>query len=81
MRTIYLDGLNMAEIEEAYVYLAKELGFPDYYGKNLDALFDCLTEFCSDAFIVINNSKAVNKAITKVFLDAASETGTYIIFR
>ena len=27
-------------------FLAKELEFPSYYGKNLDALYDVLTEPC-----------------------------------
>ena len=27
-------------------YLAEKFGFPSYYGKNLDALYDCLTDIC-----------------------------------
>ncbi len=85
---IELDALKMTGVEETHSYLAKELSFPDYYGKNLDALYDCLTEFCSSEFIVINNSKAMadnlgdySKKLTKVFLDAAAESCMYVIFR
>ena len=87
-KTIELDAEKMTGVEETHRYLAKELAFPDYYGKNLDALYDCLTEFCGSAFIVINNSKTMaenlgdySKKLTKVFLDAASCSGMYVIFR
>ena len=85
---IELDALKMTSVEETHSYLAKELSFPDHYGKNLDALYDCLTEFCSKEFIVINNSKAMadnlgdySKKLTKVFLDAAAASSMYVIFR
>ena len=41
---IVLDGKRMTSKEEAHAYLKEAFGFPDYYGKNLDALHDCLTE-------------------------------------
>ena len=34
----------LRERRNAHSYLAQMLDFPDYYGRNLDALFDCLTE-------------------------------------
>ncbi|MBO5149095.1 MAG: barstar family protein [Anaerotignum sp.] len=39
-----LDGKKMVSREEAHAYLKDTFGFPDYYGKNLDALHDCQTE-------------------------------------
>ena len=41
---IVLDAANMSEKEAAHAYLKKALALPDYYGSNLDALYDCLTE-------------------------------------
>ena len=38
-----LDAKCMQERKEAHAYLKKELNLPDYYGNNLDALYDCLT--------------------------------------
>jgi ribonuclease inhibitor len=83
-----LDALKMTDIEETHKYLAKELGFPDYYGNNLDALYDCLTEYCYDSFIVIKNSDAMKtnlgdyaKKLTKVFFDASKESEMYLILR
>ena len=39
-----LDGKQMVSREETHLYLQETFGFPAYYGKNLDALYDCLTE-------------------------------------
>lgn len=33
----------MPDRETAHAHLAERLALPDYYGKNLDALFDVLT--------------------------------------
>ena len=47
-----LDCEEMYERGAAHEYIAHVLEFPKYYGKNLDALFDCLTEMgeCSIMF-------------------------------
>ncbi len=51
-REYILDCEMMTDRNTAREYIAEQLGFPDYYGKNLDALFDCLTDLdeCSILF-------------------------------
>lgn len=39
-----LDGKKMLSREDAHVYLQEVFAFPQHYGKNLDALSDCLAE-------------------------------------
>ena len=39
-----LNGWCMSTREKAHAHLKKRLRLPDYYGNNLDALCDCLTE-------------------------------------
>lgn len=43
-KKILLDLSKMTRRIPAHEYLQKKLDFPDYYGKNLDALSDCLSE-------------------------------------
>lgn len=42
--TKYLDARFLGDKETAHNYLAEQFDFPDYYGNNLDALYDCLTD-------------------------------------
>ena len=40
---IVIDGNQITSKEDLHKILKRELELPDYYGNNLDALFDCLT--------------------------------------
>ena len=42
--TITIDCIEWSSMEEAHLSLQKNLNFPSWYGKNLDALYDLLTE-------------------------------------
>lgn len=44
MKNVIIDCEKLMQKEQVHLYLAELFDFPDYYGKNLDALFDCLTE-------------------------------------
>ena len=43
MEEIFLDGYKMISKSETHKYIKKMLNFPDYYGGNLDALWDILS--------------------------------------
>ncbi|MDO5814616.1 MAG: barstar family protein [Methanobrevibacter sp.] len=64
-----LDGKLIKK--NGHVYLMEELNLPDYYGKNLDALYDCLTEMECDIELI--NADEVDSEIIDTFVDAASE--------
>lgn len=42
-RVVTLDGSSLETIEQAHEALSDALELPPYYGRNLDALWDCLT--------------------------------------
>ena len=44
MQKIILEAQYLLEKETAHIYLQEKLNLPEYYGRNLDALYDCLTE-------------------------------------
>ncbi|MDD6345358.1 MAG: barstar family protein [Oscillospiraceae bacterium] len=53
--------------EELHEELAQKLGFPEYYGKNLDALYDCLSEMESlNADIYISDENISNSTIDSI---------------
>ncbi len=43
--TITLDGRQMTNRETAHDHIKAQLSLPEYYGRNLDALYDLLTEW------------------------------------
>ena len=71
MKNIILDFENMHGRENTHVYLAQMLGFPEYYGKNLDALYDCLTELADCSVTFIGDAHGYGRRVLEVFRDAA----------
>ena len=43
MRKIVFDSSHVESIDQLHSELSRSLDFPDYYGANLDALYDCLS--------------------------------------
>ena len=52
MKRIELDFSKCTDRSEVHAYLKEQFGFPDYYGNNLDALFDVLGDIAEDLDIV-----------------------------
>ena len=80
-RKIHLEFGPLDTIEQVQAYLQEQMGFPAYYGKNLDALYDCLTEYSEDVAVRLTDmwqERPVDKYIRRVFhvfRDAAEENG------
>lgn len=52
MKRIELDFTKCKNRGDVHAYLKEQFGFPDYYGNNLDALFDALGDIAEDLNIV-----------------------------
>ena len=53
MRKIILDIEKMRSLPMLHKYLHTALALPEYYGANLDALYDCLTEIAESTELVV----------------------------
>jgi len=51
MREIVINCTAIPSMGAMHDLLARELHFPGWYGKNLDALHDCLTGICEETRI------------------------------
>lgn len=60
--------LNCAEITERkqiHEKLAAGLSFPDWYGGNLDALYDCLTGITADTCVILRDFDVLEERFGK----------------
>ena len=48
MERFILDGKELVNIQKTHLVLKELFDFPDYYGKNLDAFWDCITDCTSN---------------------------------
>ena len=71
---IVLDGRRMEDRAGLHAELKQKLSLPEYYGNNLDALHDVLTEFGGSWTVVFRNAGAVARGLRAVCADAAEET-------
>jgi ribonuclease inhibitor len=53
MKKCIIDGAQITDRRELHRILAEELDFPEWYGNNLDALYDCLTDEQEEVQIAI----------------------------
>ena len=63
MTIFILDGTKMGSRESAYGHIAKICRFPGYFGNNLDALSDCLSETGPDTVIILMNRDSMLEAL------------------
>ena len=78
MDRVQLSAAGWDSPEKAHEELARALAFPDYYGRNLDALHDCLGDLNGVELVIVDCSapaQAMDKwpSFLAVFFDAAQE--------
>lgn len=80
MKHCILDGQTIETRDQLHNALKQALELPDWYGRNLDALYDCLTDSHTALSIEFQNREALTdhlgryaKALEQVIRDAAEE--------
>ena len=84
--TILLDGILMSSRSAAHNYLKQQLHLPEYYGRNLDALFDLLTQIGSHTAIVLIHQEEMLETLGSYgeilieTLEQAADENPYLTF-
>ncbi len=55
MKEIVLDCAEITDKKQLHELIAEGLQFPDWYGGNLDALYDCLTGVYDETHIILKS--------------------------
>lgn len=83
---VHLNGKAMTDRTTAHTHLAEVLDLPEYYGRNLDALYDLLMEISGEKEIVLHDPAAVmeqlgkyGEALLSTLQEAAEENPHLII--
>lgn len=78
-RRVILNGRKMSTRAHAHAHLSKKLKLPRWYGRNLDALCDCLGDIAEPTVIVLFHAGAMKKNLgaygTKLLSALSSMTG------
>lgn len=84
---LILDGEAIASKEALHDLLEDKLPLPGYYGRNLDALYDCLTEFPMPLDVILLRTDALEEhlgryaaGLMQVLRDSADENRNITIF-
>lgn len=86
MAEIVLDGLEIESLEEVHDRFALALDLPEYYGRNLDALFDCLTDLRTPVTVRLLHREALEdrlgrrgRALARLLRRAAAENPQVVL--
>lgn len=83
MKQIVIDCTAVHSRADLHQVFAEALSFPEYYGKNLDALYDCLTGLSATLHLVNwekNGMGIYASAVRKVLENAAARNPLLTVY-
>ena len=80
MKKIVIDCASLSDTAALHRCLAEALNFPAWYGHNLDALHDCLTEISEDTNLTLTGFDSLDsfRAGFRLVLNAAEEENPHL---
>ena len=80
MRFLTIDCSGITDKAGFHEAVAQTLEFPSWYGKNLDALHDCLTEISEETSLTLNGFDTLGSFRTgfRIVLNAAEEENPHL---
>lgn len=63
MKIVELDGSKMNSIQNTHMYLKESMELPEYYGENLDAMYDVMSDISENTFVFVLNSKQMRDSL------------------
>ncbi|WP_134767543.1 barstar family protein [Nocardioides sp. 1609] len=75
-RFAHLEGARIESVPELHGALAEALDLPDHYGRNLDALADCLTDLPARQVLLWDTWSVLARAEPRVFSIAVDLLGS-----
>lgn len=82
MKTIIIDFSDINDIAEVHLMLKEKFNFPEWYGENLDALWDMLTGYIEPCIVEFKGFETVSEDIRDylqdvlgIFLEAEEKYG------
>jgi len=82
MKEITINCAKIASMAEMHEILARELGFPQWYGRNLDALHDMLTAISGETKLIFLHFPSLpfpSAGLLRVLRDSESQTPCLVI--
>lgn len=81
MKHITIDCTLIPDKATLHQALAQALNFPDYYGNNLDALYDCLTDIREDITLTLQSfhTMGIFRGSYQAVLEEAEQENPHLI--
>ena len=75
MKSCILDGNLIWDKEMLHQELREALGFPAWYGGNLDALYDCLTDLQEETVICLAHEEELEERLVCPDVETGAHRG------
>jgi len=83
MSTHRINGIELSDWNSFHEVFSKEFEFPDYYGNNMDAWIDCMSDLGEEGeiiSIILDNVSALKKNNREIY-DALIECSAFVNYR